>query len=82
MNEVQWTQMVSEILDKKFKNYSIEGGKKLIYANEITGYKNDHPIYNDMKYETDILVYEIDSNEHWIPRVVIEGKIKSMMQSC
>ena len=78
MNEVQWTQMVSEILNDNFKDYCIEGGKKLTYANEIIKYNNDKPIYNDMKYETDILVYEVDSNENWIPRVVIEGKINSV----
>ena len=34
MNEVEWTRGVSELLNKEFKNYSIEAGKKLTYANQ------------------------------------------------
>ena len=78
MNEVEWTQMISNLLNDNFQDYSIVGGKKLTYANEIIKYNNDTPIYHDMKYETDILIYELDPNGHWIPRVVIEGKINSV----
>tara|TARA_B100000315_G_C14348460_1_gene482882 strand:- start:139 stop:690 length:552 start_codon:yes stop_codon:yes gene_type:complete len=78
MNEVKWTQMVSKRLDERVKDYCIEGKKKLTYANEIIRYGKDEPKYNYMKYQTDILVYEKGSNENWIPRIVIEGKINSV----
>ncbi len=78
MNEVEWTRGVSQLLNKEFKNYSIEAGKKLTYANEITKYDNANPLYHDMKYETDILIYEKYSEKNWIPRVVIESKINSI----
>ena len=78
MNEVEWTRGISQLLYKEFKNYSVEVGKKLTYANEITKYDNANPLYHDMKYETDILIYEKYSEKNWIPRVVIESKINSI----
>jgi hypothetical protein len=49
-----------------------------MYANEIKEYTDAEPIYNTMKYETDILVYESRGGQLYKPRVVIETKIESI----
>ncbi|MDR4516464.1 MAG: hypothetical protein MRK00_03625 [Nitrosomonas sp.] len=77
MKETDWAKFVAEKLDKALVDYCVEAGKKLIYANEIVGYGDSANFYNEMAYETDILVYEGNSNS-WKPRVVIETKIESV----
>ena len=78
MKETDWAQLVAKKLDASLDGFHVETGKKLIYANEISSYENDKPIYHDMSYETDILVYETESKDSWKPRVVIETKVRSI----
>ena len=77
MKETEWAKLVAAKLDKALSGYSVEAGKKLIYANEIVEYGEDATSYNEMAYETDILVFESNSGS-WKPRVVIEIKIDSV----
>ena len=78
MKETDWAKLIAEKLDKALAGYCVEAGKKLIYANEIVEYGDSINSYNEMAYETDILVYEKSNNNSWKPRVVIETKIESV----
>jgi len=82
MKEKEWAIYVTEKLNKELSrnrsDIKAEVGKRLIYANEIKEYRDDNPDYNDMSYETDILIYESFQNKSWKPRVVIETKIDSV----
>lgn len=55
-------------------------GEKLAYSHEIERYDaNSHPsLSRTAKYETDLLVYDQSKDESWIPRVVLECKIRSI----
>lgn len=77
MKETEWAKLVAVKLDKSLSGYSVEAGKKLIYANEIVEYGEDSNSYNEIAYETDVLVFENNSGA-WKPRVVIETKIDSV----
>ena len=78
MKEMEWAKLVAERLNGKLSGVCVEAGKKLIYANEIMEYGGEQATYNEMAYETDILVYEEDSKGSWKPRVVIETKVGSV----
>ena len=77
MKETEWAEFIAVELDRALTGYSVEAGRKLIYANEIVEYGGDASSYNEMAYETDILVFE-SNNGSWKPRVVIETKIDSI----
>lgn len=77
MTELEWAKLVAKKLDRELSEFHVEAGKKLIYANEIIEYSESSPLYNEMDYETDILIYETFNNK-WKPRVVIETKINSV----
>jgi hypothetical protein len=78
MKETEWAKFVAEKLDRELSGFNVEAGKRLIYANEIVEYREDCTSYNEMSYETDILVYETSKDKSWKPRVVIETKIDSI----
>ncbi|MGD8351134.1 MAG: hypothetical protein PVI79_17940, partial [Gammaproteobacteria bacterium] len=58
MKETEWAKEVAERLDAEIKGFRIEAGKRLTYANEIIGVRPEANIYNEMSYETDILIFE------------------------
>ena len=78
MKETEWAKSVAEKLDRTLPRFNVAAGKKLIYANEIVEYGENSKSYKEMEYETDILVYEVNGDNSWKPRVVIETKIKSV----
>ena len=78
MKEREWAKLVAERLNSKLPSVCVETGKKLIYANEIVEYGGGEASYNEMAYETDILVYEEDRKRSWKPRIVIETKVGSV----
>ena len=53
---------------------------RLPYAYEVTSYKDDQPEgRRAARYQTDLLVYdEVGGGEHWVPRVVVECKVKGV----
>lgn len=56
---------------------SVSDGTKLSYACEIEGYSaQNEPETSIKKYETDILVRDVFPDGRWIPRVVIECKLR------
>ena len=75
MTETEWASQIARRLAKHFQKFRVEAGKRLIYANEIREYGKLQPHYKDMKYETDILLYQETKSGGWIPRVVIETKV-------
>ena len=78
MKETEWAALVADWLNDEFSRYRVVAGDKLIYANEIVEYHEDDVVYREMKYETDIIIYEQVSKEAWKPRVVIETKVDSV----
>ncbi len=82
MRETEWAKNITDRLDGELKSlcesYSADTGIRLMYANEITEYEDEQPVYNDMSFETDILIYEWIDNKKWKPRVVIETKLSNI----
>jgi hypothetical protein len=86
MAEKDWVlsfiEKMQNSLQRKDKALKVEAAKKVIYAQEILRYNEsdrEGPSYNTMKYETDILISEVNPKTGaWIPRVIIEGKIRSI----
>ena len=83
MNEKEWVASFVEKLNRYFgkyhKNTQAHTSKKIAYAYEILGYDGKEPHkYNPMAYETDVLITENNKDDSWVPRIVIEGKLKSV----
>ena len=72
MTETEWASKIARRLAKHFPKFRVEAGKRLIYANEIREYGELQLHHKDMKYQTDILLYQETKSGGWIPRVVIE----------
>ncbi len=81
MNEKEWTNRIAALISEKCldgkSKYQVSAHQKLPYGYEITGYA-DAPKATAIRYETDLLVSEHLSDGSWIPRVVIEVKLKSV----
>ena len=78
MKETEWSKTIAQRLNDEFTGCCVAPGKRLIYANEIVEYQAKGIQYNEMSYETDILIYEETRELSWKPRVVIETKLKSV----
>lgn len=82
MKETDWGKKIANKLNVKFQRLDeslcVKTGVRLTYANEIKEYSDTIPIYHEMKYETDILVYESEDGYLNKPRVVIETKTRSI----
>lgn len=85
--EVTWMKQLQPVLEAALQFLSlgntklrVDSGYRLPYAHEVMSYKDDQPHGRRMaKYQTDLLVYdEVDGGAHWVPRVVIECKIKGV----
>jgi hypothetical protein len=83
-NEKQWVESIvpeiqrdveSELPSKYMIN--VCNGYRLPYAYEVLGYEGDEPILSKTtRYETDILISEQTSENEWLPRIIIECKIR------
>ncbi len=84
MKETTWVKTQIEKLQKELNkinpNLKVTDGKRLPYAYEVISYKEDDSIeqLKPMRYETDILIYEVESNGNWKPRIIIECKVVSI----
>ena len=81
MNEKQWVALIIERLRPNLSadghGLTISQGQRLPYAKEITRYDgNRAQAHHTMHYETDILISEQFEDKVWIPRLIIEAKIK------
>ncbi len=83
MKETDWVKLVVTRISNslgRFNNcITVSSGVRLPYSSEILSYKdNNLNRHNQTAYQTDILVYERLDADIWIPRVIIEAKIKSL----
>lgn len=83
MNELEWVKSMISMMEKslaeKEKDIRVKAGFRLAYSNEIVMYDGDRiPEFNQIKYETDILIFEQVDAEKWKPRIIIEAKINSV----
>jgi hypothetical protein len=85
--EVTWMYTLQPLLELALQSLSsscvmirVDAGCHLPYACEIRHYEEDTPKWsNPARYQTDLLVYdEFAEDGIWIPRVVIECKIKGV----
>ena len=85
-SEKQWVSHIKEKLEVGLRSLAsddiqvkVETGQKLSYANEILCYDNDSLMTSQMKYETDMLIFDQSkSGEIWTPRIIIEAKYDSV----
>ena len=80
MTEREWVKtLISRIensLREKVDTIRVTEGFRLPYSSEIKEYSGNDPLeFNQVGYETDILVYEQFSTRNWKPRIIIETKI-------
>ena len=83
MNERDWVKSIVGDIEKVLRlvnsNLRVTDGKKLPYSNEILTYSDDEPAkQNLIRYETDILIYELLNKLEWKPRIIVEVKISSV----
>ena len=83
MTEQEWVKtLISEIensLQEKVANIRVADGFRLPYSSEIKMYSGKHPSeFNQIGYETDILIFEQPDINNWKPRIIIETKINSV----
>ena len=84
--ERQWVNGFIKRLDDELAKTTQKGfvmsardGTKLAYACEIQKYGPDGtPVITTNKYETDILISDISTDGSWIPRVIVECKLKKV----
>lgn len=84
--ERQWVHQFIEKFDKELKRAKQNGfvmsasdGTKLAYTCEIHKYDSGGtPVITSNRYETDILISDILADGSWIPRVVIECKLRKV----
>jgi hypothetical protein len=84
MNETKWCKNLESRIQKdlikistKSQEVRLESASRLTYALEISDYdENDQPTTIPTEYQTDLLIYDLYEKSKWIPRVVIDCKIK------
>lgn len=84
LDEKSWAKALGTRLSSDLSKYSLQGstidvtdGRRLAYKCEVLGYSSDdRPEPELSKYETDLLLSDKNSEGHWVPRVVIECKLK------
>lgn len=82
MTETQWVKELAPKIQNKLEKsrLSVTAGKKLPYAYEVLAYdENSKPAQSlPTEYQTDMLITENVDGGKWIPRVVIEAKLRSV----
>lgn len=82
MRERDWVHQLVPGLRNRLRivdpTLEVEDGQKLPYANEVLRYTTDRPKLHTTSYETDLLVFERPDAETWVPRVVVEMKMRTV----
>ena len=83
MTEREWVKTLVPLMEKSLSNIAenirVKEGLRLPYSSEIKMYSGKNPSeFNQIGYETDILVYEQFDSENWKPRIILETKIDSV----
>jgi hypothetical protein len=59
--------------------FEVSAGQRIRYSNEIRRYTGDDAtVVNGVSYETDLSIIERLADGGWIPRVIVEMKLKSV----
>lgn len=85
-SEKQWVASLVARLDSAVQAVSVDGsratveqGKRLPYRHEVLDYSgNDPDTTKPSSYETDLLAFDRQNDDSWVPRVVIECKLGSV----
>jgi hypothetical protein len=80
MTEREWVKTLvsgmEDFLREKADNIRVTEGFRLPYSSEIKMYSGKRPsVFNQIGYETDILIFEQVDSDNWKPRIIIETKI-------
>lgn len=84
--EQEWTKSLESRINASVR-FKADGnwharamtGQRLVYANEILRYRGADAVEpRRAGYQTDILIYDENPHDEWIPRVVIECKLGSI----
>ena len=83
--EQEWTKLLASRINESLP-FKMDGSwraravaaKRLAYANEIVMYRADEAKHHSPGYQTDILVFDENAQDEWIPRIVIECKVGSV----
>ncbi len=85
MNERQWVDTLVEPLqttlnrDRPSPAIGVVAGRHLRYTSQIHAYQGDDPAESDaQRYETDLLFFDTLPDDRWVPRVIVECKLKSI----
>ena len=86
MSEASWAKAICQRLNdawtagrKKPSKLKASCGERLPYRHEVFGYQLNKPTETILtSYQTDLLVVDIEPNDQWTPRVVIECKLGSL----
>ena len=84
MTEKEWTATMARYLrdalsETPYRECLIEIGRKIPYGFEIRSYHDDDdPKPNVNKYETDLVVLDLEEKPSWKPRVIVEAKMGSI----
>lgn len=84
MTEKEWVALVIErlrpLLAVAEPELRLAQSARLVYAEEIRAYRDQtEPEHYSALYETDLLITEKVGESAWIPRLVVEAKIDSVM---
>ena len=83
-SEIEWVKAVAERMKSAGQLLKVDGiavgigtGTKLPYSYEVLQYEGKEPSKSSVTaYETDLLVYDQLDDKWWVPRVVLECKLK------
>lgn len=78
--EKQWADQIAGLLTKHLAKSAsglvVDTGFRLAYGCEIVQYNDNQPVTEPKTYQTDILIREMIGDKSWIPRLVIETKLR------
>lgn len=86
ISEIEWVKSVAERMNSAGQLTQVEGisvgvgtGAKLPYRHKGLGYDGEEPSKSNVtEYETGLLLYDQLDDVWWVPRVVIECKLKGV----
>lgn len=84
--EQEWTKALESRINDSIRFKDEEtwqvravAGRRLVYANEILRYRPADAVEQHRAgYQTDVLIFDENPHDEWIPRVVIECKVGSI----
>jgi hypothetical protein len=85
-SEAEWVEGVAERMKSAGQLLKVDGiavgigtGTKLPYSYEVLKYEGKEPLKSSVTaYETDLLIYDQLDAKWWVPRVVVECKLKKV----